>query len=182
MSRAEKENEIEFLGNGLKTAPITFCADYRGLTAAEVSKLRRELSDTGSVGRVVKNTLARLSIDEVLKEAEVSEVAKLRGLFTGPNMVIFAGEDQAVASAKIVAKFKAENEKFELKGGWFEGAFLDEEAVVALSKMPSREELLSKLLSVIQAPATKVVALLSAPATKLVGTLDAYKNTLSDAK
>ena len=180
MERSDKDKEIKFLGDNLKGAPITLCADYRGLTASEITTLRQELSGVGSVGKVVKNTLARRSIDKVLKEAEAAEVEKLRELFNGPSMIIFAGADQAVASAKVVAKFKKDNEKFELKGGWFEGAFLDDKGIEALSKMPSKEELLSQLLSVINAPATKVVQLLNAPATKLVGTLDAHKNNLSE--
>lgn len=178
MDRADKQKEVETLSSKLLAAPITICADYRGLTASEITELRQELTSVGSEGKVVKNTLARLTIDQVLKEAEAAEVEKLRELFNGPSMIIFAGEDQAVASAKVVANFKKGNEKFELKGGWFEGAFMDDKGLETLSKMPSKEELLSKLLSVIMAPATKVVQLLNAPATKLVGTLDAYKNTL----
>ncbi|MEZ4755051.1 MAG: 50S ribosomal protein L10 [Bdellovibrionota bacterium] len=180
MDRSDKEKEIAFLSEQLEKAPITMCVDYRGLTASEISALRQDLATAGSVGKVVKNTLALRTIDKVLEAAEKAEVEKLSALLTGPSMLIFAGEDQAVASAKVVSNFRKDNEKFDLKGGWFDGAFVDDKGIEALSKMPSREELLSKLLSIMQAPATKLVQLLNAPARQLVGTLDAYKNTLSE--
>jgi large subunit ribosomal protein L10 len=177
MERAEKHQEVQLLEGKLTSSPMALCTDYRGLSVEQMTLLRRELKANGAVGRVVKNTLARLSVEQGLAQADQAEREKFAALFTGPSFLIFAGED-VVGPSKVLAKFAKEWDKLEIKGGWFEGAFVDASGVEQLSKLPSKEELYSQLLSVISAPATQVVRLLSAPAGQLVRLLGAYKDKL----
>ncbi|MCB0354834.1 MAG: 50S ribosomal protein L10 [Bdellovibrionales bacterium] len=177
MDRAEKEQQIEELGKHFAKSAVAYCANYRGLSVTQITDLRRELKRSGAVGYVVKNTLAKVSVDRSLTEADEQQREKLKGLFEGPSFLVFSPEDPA-SPAKILKKFSENHECFELKGGWFEGGFVDVEGVKNLSSLPSREELYSKLLSIFNAPATKVVQLLQAPASQLVRTLEAYRAKL----
>jgi len=177
MERAEKQQEIDFLHKCFTESDVTICADYRGLTVAQVTALRRGMRGAKATCRVVKNTLAKIALGKVLKDEDQGEVEKLLALFRGPSFIIF-GRDDAVGSAKLAEKFAKDFANFELKGGWFEGKFLDRAAVAQFSRMASKEETLGKLLYLFSAPATQVVRLLNAPAQQLVQVLGAYKDKL----
>jgi len=179
MNRQEKVEEIKSIGDSLSAAQIAMCADYRGLTVDQMTKLRRELKANGAVGKVVKNTLAKVSIAEVLKEADAAEREKFMELFNGPSFVVFAN-DEAVSPAKVLAKFAKDFEALELKGGWFEDGFVDQAGLKQLSEMPSREELYAKLLHLLTAPATQLVRLLAAPATQFARVLEAQRAKLEE--
>jgi large subunit ribosomal protein L10 len=174
MERAEKQAEVESLSGRLEQARIALTADYRGLTVAEITELRKQLRETGSVGRVVKNTLAKISAQKVFGESEGEDLQKFLDVFEGPSMLVTSEED-AVSPTKVLTKFAKEHEALTLKGGWFDGGFIDDKGLEELSKLPSREELLAKLLSVISAPATQVVQLMQAPGSQLVRTLEAHR-------
>ena len=118
--------------------------DYRGLTVAQVTELRKQLREAGVELKVYKNTLVRRATTEVGHE-ELNEV------LTGPNAIAFSAED-VVAPARIINKFAKENEQLEIKAGLIEGAYASVEEIKALAELPSREGLLSMLLSVLQAP------------------------------
>ncbi len=179
MERAEKQAEVEYLSGCFSKAPIAFCGDYRGLTVAQVTKLRKDLRKAGAHACVVKNTLGRISAQKALTPMAKSaaEVEKFVGMFKGPSMVVFSGEDP-VAPAKVLADFVKTNDKLKVKGAYFEGAFVDAAGVLALSKMPGKKEVLSMLLRVISAPATQIVRLLSAPATQTVRVLDGHRQNI----
>jgi large subunit ribosomal protein L10 len=177
MERAEKNEQLQFLEERLSQAPMTLCADYRGLTVAQLSRVRRELRQAGATAKVVKDNLARISAERVLKSADAEKRQRFMDLFEGPSFLIFAGSD-VIAPAKAAAQFAKDLEHFSIKGGWFEGSFLNKEQVVELSKMPSREEMLARLLNLMTVPATQIVRLLSAPATQLVRVIEAYRAKL----
>ena len=177
MNRGERQAEVDFLAGCFKQAPLAMCADYRGLTVAQVTGLRRSLRQSGATARVVKNTLARLSLEKAYKDGDAGELKKFVDLLQGPSFLIFANQD-VVASAKVAAKFAKDLEHFEIKGGWFGGKFLDQSGVVQISNMASREETLAKLLCLISTPATQLVRVLQAPAQQLVRVLEAYRSKL----
>lgn len=177
MNREEKQQEIESLGKQFSESTIALCADYRGLTVEQITNLRRELRSVDAKGKVVKNTLAKLSVEKSYAEAEKAELDKFLAIFQGPNLVIF-GKSDPISSAKALSKFAKDHEQLELKGGWFEGSFIDDKGIKALADLPSREELLGKLLSLMNAPATQLVQLLSAPARQVVQVLGAHKANL----
>jgi large subunit ribosomal protein L10 len=177
MDRQEKRQEVEFLNDCFTKAQIALCADYRGLTVAQVTKLRRELTKVGARARVVKNTLARIAVQDVFKSAEQAELERFTKIFDGPSFVVFSEKDP-VAPSKVLATFAKDNEKFSIKGAWFEGAFVDKSGVGQLATMPGKEELLGKLLNLLLAPATQLVRLMQAPGTQLVRVLDAQRAKL----
>jgi len=177
MNKQEKIEELNLLRDKFSNSQLAILTKYEGLTVAQITKLRRELRGASASARVTKNTLAKIAIKEVYKEKNQSEVEKLTKLFDGANLVAFAGKDP-VSPAKVVTKFAKDNQKLEIKGAWLDGQFLDKAGVEQLSKLPSREETLAKLLSLLNAPATKVVQLLQAPSAQVVRLLAAYKDKL----
>ncbi|EJF00130.1 50S ribosomal protein L10 [Liquorilactobacillus mali] len=122
--------------------------DYRGLTVEQVTELRKELREAGVEMRVIKNTYLKRAADEAGYEG-------LDDVFAGPTAVAFSKED-VVAPARILAKFAKDVDALKIKGGMIEGKVATLEEINALSTLPSREGLLSMLLSVLQAPVRNV--------------------------
>ncbi len=151
-----KKQIVQEIADKLKNSKSTIVVDYRGLNVAEVTELRKQLREAGVEFKVYKNTLTRLAADS-------AEVADLKEALTGPNAIAFSTED-VIAPAKILNDFAKKHEALEIKAGVIEGNVASVEEVKALAELPSREGLLSMLLSVLQAPirnlalATKAVA------------------------
>ncbi|CJF93692.1 50S ribosomal protein L10 [Streptococcus pneumoniae] len=126
------------------------------MNVAEVTELRKQLREAGIEFKVYKNTLTRRAVEKL-------ELTDLNDALVGPNAIAFGGED-VVAPAKILNNFAKEHEALEIKAGVIEGNVASVEEIKALAELPSREGLLSMLLSVLQAPirnlalATKAVA------------------------
>ncbi|MEH7223788.1 50S ribosomal protein L10 [Bacillus sp. JJ1566] len=158
MSRAveQKQQIVTEIADKFRASKSTVVVDYRGLSVAEVTELRKQLREAGIDFKVYKNTLTR-------RAAEQAELAGLNDALTGPNAIAFSNED-VVAPAKILNDFAKKHEALEIKAGVIEGNIATLEEVKALADLPSREGLLSMLLSVLQAPirnlalATKAVA------------------------
>ena len=151
-----KKQIVQEIADKFKSSKSTIVVDYRGLNVAEVTELRKQLREAGIEFKVYKNTLTRLA-------AESAEITELHSALTGPNAIAFSNED-VVAPAKILNDFAKKHEALEIKAGVIEGNVATVEEVKALAELPSREGLLSMLLSVLQAPirnlalATKAVA------------------------
>lgn len=152
----QKQALVEVVTEKLKAAKTTVIVDYRGLNVEQVTQLRTQLREAGIEFKVYKNAITR----------RAAEAAGLEGLieyFVGPIAVAFSNDD-VVAPAKILNDFAKANEQLEIKAGVIEGNIATLEEVKALADLPSREGLLSMLLSVLQAPirnlalATKAVA------------------------
>lgn len=152
----QKKAQVAEIAEKLRESKSTVLVDYRGLNVAQVTELRKQLREAGCEYKVYKNTLSRRAAAEVGFE-EINE------FLVGPTAIAFNNED-AVASAKVLNNFAKENEALEIKAGIIEGNITPVEEVKALAELPSREGLLSMLLSVLQAPmrnfalATKAVA------------------------
>jgi large subunit ribosomal protein L10 len=152
----QKKQIVTEIADKLRESKSTVVVDYRGLSVGEVTELRKQLRDAGIEFKVYKNTLTR-------RAAEQAELAGLNDALTGPNAIAFSNED-VVAPAKILNDFAKKHEALEIKAGVIEGNIATLEEVKALADLPSREGLLSMLLSVLQAPirnlalATKAVA------------------------
>lgn len=151
-----KKQKVEVIAEKLRNSVSTVVVDYRGLTVAEVTELRKQLREAGVELKVFKNTLTR-------RAAEAVELQGLTDVLTGPNAIAFSTED-VVAPARILNNFAKDHEALEIKAGVIEGNIASVEEIKALAELPSREGLLSMLLSVLQAPirnfalATKAVA------------------------
>jgi large subunit ribosomal protein L10 len=178
MDRAEKQAELDLLIGKFTKSQVAVCADYRGLTVAKITELRRELRKAGSEGRVVRNTLARLASTKVATNAKPGELEKFLGSIVGPTLVITCDSDP-IAPTKVLAKFaKANADKFRVKGCWLDGAYVDAAGVDSLSNMPGREETFAMLLALINEPATRLVRLMSEPSAQVVRSIEAYRKKL----
>ncbi|MDR2276252.1 MAG: 50S ribosomal protein L10 [Vagococcus sp.] len=147
-SIAKKAQEVEVVTTKLKEAASVVVVDYRGLTVEQVTDLRKQLRDANIEMKVIKNGILR-------RAAEAAGLEGMEDVFVGPTAVAFSNED-VVAPAKIMNDFAKNADKLEIKGGIIEGNVSSVEEIVALAKLPSREGLLSMLLSVLQAPVRNV--------------------------
>ena len=147
--------EIAELFNGAKGAVVV---DYRGLTVEQDTQLRKQLREAGVTYKVYKNTLIK-------RAAEGTEFAALDPHLEGPT-ALAVSKDDATAPARIICKFAKGAEKLEVKAGVVEGTVYDVAGVQELSKIPSREELLSKFLGSIQSPITNFARVLNQIAEK----------------
>jgi large subunit ribosomal protein L10 len=179
MEKAQKVAAVEELTANFTQAQIAICGDYRGLTVAQMTKLRKELKKAGATSVVVRNTLGRISAKNANSSASSSELERFVQTLKGPSFVIFS-KDDPIAPTKALAAFLKEknNEKFKVKGAWFEGAYVDAAGVDALSKMPGRAEVMASLLRVILAPATQLVRLINEPGSQVVRVIDAQRQNL----
>ncbi|NRD77518.1 50S ribosomal protein L10 [Bacillus sp. BRMEA1] len=139
-----KKHVVEEITEKFKNSVSTVIVDYRGLTVAQVTELRKTLREAGIEFKVYKNTMTR-------RAAEAAGLVGLNDALTGPNAIAFSNDD-VVAPAKILNDFAKKNDALELKAGVIEGNVATVEDVKALAELPSREGLLSMLLSVLQAP------------------------------
>ena len=149
---------------GLTTAAIL--TDYRGLSVAELTELRKKLRDADAEYRVVKNTLFKLAAGDSMPIAEMGE------FLTGPTAIGFAKSDP-VAVAKILLDYARDHKALSVKAGVMDGRVLSAAQVDALSKTPPREVLLSQMLGSLQAPISGFVGTLSGIISNFVFTLQA---------
>ena len=140
----EKQQLVSEISEKLRESQCTVLADYRGLNVAEVTQLRKSLREAGVEFRVLKNKLVKRATAE-------TELTELDEHLVGPTAIAF-GVSDVVAPAKILSDFAKNNENLQIKAGVVEGKVVDVAAIKALANLPSREGLLSMLLSVLQAP------------------------------
>ncbi|OEF96405.1 50S ribosomal protein L10 [Vulcanibacillus modesticaldus] len=159
--REEKQKLVADIAQKLKDSKSTIFTDYRGLDVAEVTELRKSLREAGVEYKVLKNTMVR-------RAAEQAELSDVNEFLTGPTAIAFSYED-LVSPAKILVDFAKEHEALEIKAGLLEGKLLSVDEVKALAALPSRDGLLSMLLSVLQAPMRNMALAVKAVAEKEEG-------------
>ena len=159
MAKVElKQPIVEEIKAQLDGAQSAVLVDYRGLTVEQDTKLRKELREAGVIYKVYKNTMVRFAIDG-------TEFDSLKDQLEGPNAIAIS-KDDATAPARILAKFAKEADALEIKCGVVEGTFYDQAGIKAISSIPSREELLSKMLGSLQSPITNFARVLKQIADK----------------
>lgn len=162
---AKKVETVAEIKDSLAQSKLTVLTDYRGLTVAELTALRRQLRRAGVDYRVAKNTLTRFA-------AEQAGVGALSSLLVGPTAVAFASDD-VVEAAKALTDYARGSKLFKIKGGVLEGRVVGPEQIVALSTLPSREILLSRVVGGVQAPLVGLVTVLNGPVQALARVLQA---------
>lgn len=165
--RPEKEAIVAEIKEKLAGAKSAVVADYRGLTVAEVTELRKKLREAGVEYKVYKNTLVRLAAKETGLEGIIEYL-------TGPNAIAFGMQDP-VTPAKILSQFAKDHKNLEIKAGILEGKILDFDGIKALAELPSKEVLVAKLLGTLQAPIVGLLNVLNGPSRKLVYALEAIR-------
>lgn len=171
MNKAEKQRRVDQLRDELASATGVIVAGYNELTVADITELRTELRKSGGTIRVVKNTLARLSIKGTEHEG-------VTDLLTGANLFAFGADP--VAPAKVISVAAKDGKKLTVKGGVLNGKALSAAEVEALSKLPGLDELRAKFLGVLNQVPQKFVMQLAAPARSMVTVLAAQKDKLEE--
>lgn len=147
MAKVElKQPVVAEISENIKGAQSVVLVDYRGLTVEQDTRLRKELREAGVVYKVYKNTMMNFAF-------KGTEFEALAPYLEGPSAVAISTTD-ATAPARIICKFAKEAKALEVKGGVVEGTAYDAKGISAIAEIPSREELLSKLLGSIQSPIT----------------------------
>ena len=173
MPNQKNVHQLAELTKALNDSKAVILTEYAGLTVSEQNALRAEADKQQSIFMVAKNNLLRLA----LKEKDASLADGLTDTLQGPTAVLFSQDP--VAGAKIVSKFAEDHDKLKIKSGIMDGKVISISEITTLSKLPGREELLSKLLAQLQAPAQALVRQLNAPIQNLVYGLEALKTKLS---
>ena len=167
MDRAQKEKVVEELGQIFESSGVVVVAHYTGLTVAQMQDLRaRARAADGSV-RVAKNRLAKIAL-------EGKPCESIADLLTG--MTVLTYSEDPVAAAKVAEDFAKGNDKFVILGGAMGPNALDRAGVAAVSKMPSREELIASIAGCIGAPAANIAGAIGAPASNIASILSTIED------
>ena len=154
MAKVElKRPIVQAIADDIKDAQSVVIVDYRGLTVAQDTELRKQLREAGVIYKVCKNTMMKRAF-------EGTDFAGLEEYLEGPSAMVVS-KDDATAPARIICKFAKTAEALEVKAGVVEGTVYDAAGITELSKIPSREELLSKLLGSLQSPITNLARVLN---------------------
>lgn len=173
VSRRHKEQLIENYQDSLANAPHVFLMDYKGVRVNQDTELRRRVREAGGSYAVVKNRL-------VLRVIEGKALEGLKEHFQGPTAVAYCTEDP-VRLAKAVTEFAKEVPAFEVKAGLVEGQPVAAGQVQEIAQLPSREELLAKLLYLLQSPISGLVTVLAAVPRQFVVVLDQIRQKKESA-
>ncbi len=173
MPNQKNVHQLAAITKALASSKAVILTEYAGLTVAEQNILREEAEKTNSSFLVTKNNLLRIAFKE--KSKELADT--LDSFLNGPTAVLFGAD--AVSAAKILSKFAEDHEKLKIKTGIMDDKVITIADISALSKLPSYEELLGKLMAQLQAPAQALVRQLSAPMQNLVYGLNAIKAKIS---
>lgn len=165
MPNAQNTEMLANIKSDLENAKAMWVVDYRGLTVKEIQQLRRDIREAGASMKVYKNTIMHIALAEM-------DGPNMDEILAGPSAFVIADEDP-VASAKAIKTFASGNENLVIKGGMMDGAYVDAEQVKAIASLPSREELIAKLLGTINNPLVQTVRVLNAPMEALARTISA---------
>jgi large subunit ribosomal protein L10 len=172
LNRQQKAEKVKEVGALVASSASIVVAEYRGLDVDAVTRLRKQARGQGVQLRVLKNTLARRAVDG-------TPYAGLSDKLIGPLMYGFSTDP--VAAAKVLSAFAKDNDKLVLKAGAMPNFVMDEAGVKALATMPSRDELLSKLMATMQAPIAQFVRTLNEVPSRFVRTLAAVRDAKESA-
>lgn len=153
-----KQPIVEEISENIKDAQSVVLVDYRGLTVEQDTRLRKELRDAGITYKVYKNTMMNFAFKGTDFEA-------LAPYLEGPSAIAISTTD-ATAPARVLCKFAKEADKLEVKGGVVEGTVYDAAGIANIAKIPSRDELISKLLGSLQSPITNFARVMNQLAEK----------------
>jgi large subunit ribosomal protein L10 len=165
MPTAQKEQLVEEIKDRFNDSGAVLLADYRGLSVKELQQLRVKLREAGAELTVYKNSLTEIAMRELALPSMAEYLA-------GPTAFIFGGEDP-VAPAKVLTQFAKEHKALELKGGLVENQVVDADGVKAIATLPSREELIAKLLGTMLNPIVGFARVLNGPTEAFARTVQA---------
>lgn len=164
LTKSQKEEILNELKSALDQNNILVMADFRGLTVQDMTALKKEVKEIGGKMQVAKKTLLNLALQEKGIEFDTRE-------FSGPLVFAFGPEETAVP--KKLWTYSRKNDKLKIEGGVLEGKVLNSDEVIVLAKLPSKEELLAKVVGTIQAPISGFVRVMAGPISSFVNVVKA---------
>lgn len=175
MKKEEKEKQVAWLREQFQGAKALFLTDFQGLSVAETNQLRAALRDQGASFKVLKNTLVRLAYTD-------TDVAVVGQDLKGPRAAAWIGvEDSVPVIAKVLIDFAKTHPNLKLVRGVLKGRLVDPSEMDTLSKLPSREELLGRLLGTMLAPVSGFVGTLAAVPRSFLTVLKAIEDQKSSS-
>ncbi len=172
ITKAQKTQQVAELAEQFSRSKAVVLTEYKGLTVAEISDLRKTLKEIGSDYKVAKNTLSIIA-------ARGTAAESAQEMFVGPTGIAFAFDDP-IATAKKIIEYAQKNEKLKVKSGIVDGKLCTFDELKAISQLPPREVLLSMLAGAFQAPLSKLAGTLNATVAQFGYAMSALKNTKSE--
>ncbi len=169
MARPDKVASVAEVKEKLEGSVGAVLTDYRGLKVHELAELRSNLRKSGVEYKVYKNTLTKIAIKDIGLDG-------LSEFLEGPTAIAFSADDPVVA-ARLLNDFSKDHENLKLKAGIVEGEILDATGIKAVASLPSREELLAKLVGMLQSPISNFVYMLNGPISSLAAVLGRIKES-----
>ncbi|HPN64581.1 MAG TPA: 50S ribosomal protein L10 [Candidatus Goldiibacteriota bacterium] len=166
-NQAKKQIFVDEAVSKIRESAGFIITDYQGLTVEQVNKLRRELEKVGAIYKVTKNTVSKRALDAMNINGDVKK------MFKGVTGVVFSND--YVSAAKVLANFAKENEKLQIKGGFIESKRYTMDEIKEISKLSSKEELIAKLVYLLNQPIVKFVRQIAKPTQDVVYALNAVK-------
>ena len=163
-TKEQKSQEVSELTQEIGNASNAFLIDFKGITVPQVTELRKQVRETKSGYIVVKNTLALIALKD-------SPIVAMREKFTGPTAIAFNAKD-GVQLAKALTRFAKDVPAVQFKGAMLDGQIVPAEQIQTIASLPSREELVSKLLYVLQSPMRGLATVLQANIRNLAVVID----------
>jgi large subunit ribosomal protein L10 len=173
MARPEKVAEVQAITERFQSAQSVVMADYTGLTVHQMTDFRARCRAKNIDCRVVKNRLA-------MRACDAADLGFLKDYLKGPTALVFGPESQ-VEPAKLVTEFAKDNARLQVKGGLVDGQYLSAEQVIVLSKVPSKDELIAKMMGSISSPATGLVYAVNGVISALARVIDAVAKQKAEA-
>lgn len=173
MAQQYKIDKVQDLKKYFEDNPNYIFTDYRGLNVESITDIRKNLAKSGAKYVVIKNNF----IDLIAKERGIDD---LKDNTVGPTAVAFVSEDGVPEVAKYLVNFTKES-TLKVKGGWVDGSLLDAKGVEALSKLPSKAQLIAMMMSTMQAPIQNLAAASNDVITRFVRTLNAIADKKKEA-
>ena len=158
MNKDKKKSYIEEMKSYFSKTSSVFVTHYQGLTVKQIDELRSEMRKHGILFKITKNRITKLAL-------EGSKYKKLENLFSGPTAVAFS--EDAITSARILAKFAKKNSNLKIIGGIMEDEPLSVEEVEKIATLPTLDEARGKIVAIFTTPAQKIISILLAPGAKI---------------
>jgi large subunit ribosomal protein L10 len=173
LSKAAKNDIVKRFSEVFKANPSVMLVEYKGLTVAELEGLRSNLKDADTEFKIVKNKLLKIA-------AKDTEIEQLNDLLVGPTAIAVC-ESDPTAAAKVFVKTAKDLPLLVIKGGVVEGNMVGVDEITAISKLPSRQEMMAQLLGALSSPMSNLLGALTQMQSKLLYALEALKDTKEEA-
>ena len=164
MDRAAKEKVVSDLTSKFSESNFFILTHNNGLSVEEMTSLRNQLRDAGSTFKVVKNSLAKIAIND-------TEIKELSDYFSGPLAIVFS--EELTSQPKIISDFAKDNENLSVVGGYMDGEIIDKETISKLASLPSLDTLRAKIIGSLTSSASKIAGIINKPGGQIAQVLSA---------